>query len=81
MLIITRKAGESLRIGENITVSVIEAAKDKVRLGIDAPKDVRIMRMELYQSREFNVAAAVNKVSADFMNAFLTSDQGKLNEL
>ncbi len=81
MLIITRKTGEGFNIGENITVSVIEAGKDKVRLGIEAPKDVKIIRSELYESREFNVRAAVNKVSIDFMNSFLADTPNKLNEI
>ncbi|MGN1090577.1 MAG: carbon storage regulator CsrA [Huintestinicola sp.] len=71
MLILTRKSGEGVYIGDDISVSVVEASKDKVKLGIDAPKNVKIMRSELYESREFNVQAAVNKVPADFMNTFL----------
>lgn len=80
MLIITRKVGQSFNIGDDIVVSVVEAGKDKVRLGISAPKNVKIIRTELYESREFNVQAAVNKVSADFMNSFL-DNPNKLNEI
>ncbi|MDE6592246.1 MAG: carbon storage regulator [Oscillospiraceae bacterium] len=72
MLIITRKSGEGFHIGEGITVTVVEAGKDKVKLGIDAPRDVKIIRSEIYESGKFNVQAAVNKVSIDFMNSFLT---------
>lgn len=81
MLIITRKTGEGFHIGEDIIVSVVEAGKDKVKLGINAPKDVKIIRSELYESRKFNVQAAVNKVSIDFMNSFLTDTPNKLNEI
>ncbi len=81
MLIITRKTGEGINIGDDVAVSVIETGKDKVRLGIQAPKDVKIIRSELYESRKFNVQAAVNKVSADFMNSFLTDKPNKLNEI
>lgn len=80
MLIITRKTGEGFNIGDDIVVSVIESGKDKVKLGITAPKYVRVVRTELYESREFNVQAAVNKVSADFMNSFL-ENPNKLNEI
>ena len=73
MLIIARKKGEGFYIGDDISVSVVEATKDKVKIGIEAPKDVKIMRSELYESRKFNVQAAVNKVPADFMNNFLGS--------
>lgn len=80
MLIITRKVGQSFNIDDDIVVSVVEAGKDKVRLGISAPKNVKIIRTELYESREYNVQAAVNKVSVDFMNSFL-DNPGKLNEI
>ena len=80
MLIISRKSGQSFNIGDDIVVSVVEAGKDKVRLGISAPKNVKIIRTEIYESREFNVQAAVNKVSVDFMNSFLDSPN-KLNEI
>ncbi|MCI7766854.1 MAG: carbon storage regulator [Oscillospiraceae bacterium] len=81
MLIITRKTGEGIHIGEDVVVSVVEAGKDKVRLGISAPKDVKIIRSEVYESKGFNVEAAVNKVSADFMNRFLTDKPAQLNEI
>ncbi len=47
MLILTRKAGESLKIGDEIAVTVIEIKGSHVRLGIDAPQGIRIYRMEL----------------------------------
>ena len=68
MLIITRKTGEGIHIGEDVVVSVVEAGKDKVRLGINAPKDIKIIRSEVYESKGFNVEAAVNKVSAERIN-------------
>lgn len=82
MLIITRKTGEGFHIGDGVTVTVMEAGKDKVKLGIDAPRDVKIIRSEIYESERFNVQAAVNKVSIDFMNSFLPdSRSAKLNEI
>ena len=81
MLIITRKTGEGIHIGDDVVVNVVEAGKDKVRLGISAPKDVKIIRSEMFESRGFNVQAAVNKVSADLMNKFLTDTPTQLNEI
>jgi carbon storage regulator len=49
MLVLSRKEGESLTIDGNITVTVFKLAGGKVRLGIEAPKDVSIMRSELPQ--------------------------------
>lgn len=52
MLVLRRKAGESIRISEDITVKVIETRGSRVRLGIDAPKDVDILRGELIELRK-----------------------------
>ena len=47
MLVISRKAGESLRIGNNIRLVIVRLHKDRVRVGIEAPTDVHIAREEL----------------------------------
>jgi len=47
MLVLSRKKGESLVIGDNIAVTVIEIRGDKVRLGIEAPRDVTVHREEV----------------------------------
>ena len=48
MLVLTRKTGETIRIGDTITVRVLEARGSQVRIGIDAPADVKIYREEIY---------------------------------
>ena len=48
MLVLTRKKGEKIVIGENITITVVEIRGDKVRLGIEAPKDVGVHREEIW---------------------------------
>ena len=50
MLVLSRKKDEKIIIGENITLMVIEIRGDKVRLGIDAPKDVSVHREEVYDA-------------------------------
>jgi carbon storage regulator len=50
MLVLTRKKGESIIIRDNIVVMVIEVHGDKVRLGIEAPKDVPVHRREVYDA-------------------------------
>lgn len=68
MLVITRKNGEGLRIGENIRVTVVETSKDRVKIGIEAPSDVRIIRNELFDTERFNIQAAVHKPAADLLS-------------
>lgn len=47
MLVLTRKAEETIRINDNIVIKVIRTGKGSVKIGIEAPADVRVMRGEL----------------------------------
>jgi carbon storage regulator len=49
VLVLTRRAGESVMIGDDVVVTVLEARGDVIRLGIQAPKDVRVHREEVYR--------------------------------
>jgi carbon storage regulator len=69
MLVLTRKTNQSISLGENIRVTVLDVEGDRVSIGIDAPKEVRIFRSELLddtlrQNRE-------SLESANFSPAFL----------
>ena len=75
MLVITRKTGDGLRIGDGIRVTVVEIAKDRVKLGIEAPSDVRIIRNELFDTEKFNIQAAVQKPAADLLS-IIKNQQG-----
>ena len=48
MLILTRKSGESLMIGEDISVTVLGVKGNQVRIGINAPKDIAVHREEIF---------------------------------
>ncbi len=48
MLILTRRVGESLIIGDNVVVNVLGVKGNQVRIGVDAPKDVTVHREEIY---------------------------------
>ncbi len=63
MLILTRKVGESIAIGDDIQVSVVEIKGTQVKLGIRAPKDVTVHREEIYLKiqEENRRAAQVSK--------------------
>ena len=49
MLILTRRPGESLRIGDEVTVTVLDMRGSNVRLGIAAPKSIAVYRQEIYE--------------------------------
>jgi len=52
MLVLTRKPGESIVIGSDIVVKVLEAGPGKVRIGIEAPRNVHVLRGELHKNSE-----------------------------
>lgn len=63
MLILSRKKDESIIINGNIEIKVLEIGDGKVRIGIEAPKDIDIFRQELYKSiQEENIEAAKSNV-------------------
>jgi len=49
MLVLSRKMNESIVIGENIVVTVIDIRGDKIRLGIEAPRHIAVHRQEIYE--------------------------------
>lgn len=49
MLILTRRVGESIMVGEEITVSVLGVKGNQVRVGVNAPKEVAVHREEIYE--------------------------------
>lgn len=52
MLILTRRAGESIYIGDNIKVKVLNAERGQARIGIEAPKDVPVNREEIWRAKD-----------------------------
>jgi carbon storage regulator len=61
MLVLSRKPGESILIGDNIEVKIIDVQGDQVRIGISAPRDVTILRKELMDEvRQVNREAVVD---------------------
>jgi carbon storage regulator len=58
MLVLTRKVGEKIHVGSGITISVVAVRGPGVRLGIDAPKDVPVLRAELI---EFGTTSGENR--------------------
>lgn len=56
MLVLSRKIGERIMIGDNIAIMVVRIGPNSVRLGIDAPRDMNIVREELVTTEEFDAA-------------------------
>ena len=58
MLILSRKKGESIIIDENTEITILEVSGDKVRIGVNAPKEVTVLRSELKKTEDENKNAA-----------------------
>ena len=63
MLVLSRKKNESIKIGPNITVVVVEIRGDKVRLGIEAPREVPVDRDEVRDAKDAAKAAAAEEAA------------------
>ncbi len=72
MLVLTRKTGETIQIGDEIEITVLSIQGDQIKLGINAPKNVEIHRKEVYLSikESNNEAASINKNVLDQMKSF-----------
>ncbi|MCL1992622.1 MAG: carbon storage regulator CsrA [Spirochaetes bacterium] len=72
MLILSRKVNEKIMIGDNIEVSVIEIRGDQVRIGVEAPKNVKVFRMEIFEAIK-----AENKAASESSLTIPHLDLGK----
>lgn len=68
MLILQRKKEQSLKIGDNITIRITDIGNDWVKLAIDAPRDVPIVRTELLEAASANQEAVSIPLNADSMS-------------
>ncbi|MDR2102897.1 MAG: carbon storage regulator CsrA [Treponema sp.] len=75
MLILSRKVNEKIMIGEDISVSVIDIRGDQVRIGVDAPKAVKVFRLEV-----FDAIKAENKAAAESAPVFPELNLGARRE-
>lgn len=71
MLVLTRKVGESIRIGDDVKITIIEADGNNIKIGIDAPRSVKVHREEVFERilEENKQAAQAQKVDMGQMAA------------
>ena len=78
MLILSRKINEKIKIGSDITLTIIEVRGDQVKIGVEAPKHVKVFREEVFQAiQEENKAAAASALSAQDDLSILSGLLGK----
>ncbi len=78
MLILSRKINEKIKIGSDITLTIIEVRGDQVKIGVEAPKHVKVFREEVFQAiQEENKAAAASALSAQDDLSVLSGLLGK----
>lgn len=79
MLILARKPGQSIMIGDNIRITLLEVQGEQVRLGIDAPKEITVHRLEIYEeiARENKAALYTSPSKLDGIREMVLSDEKK----
>jgi carbon storage regulator len=62
MRVLTRKVGQTVRVGRDVTVTILRQERNEIRIGINAPRDVPIQREELYERFRRRAAAPVSSI-------------------
>lgn len=68
MLVLTRKNGETFKIGDDIEITVISSKNDQVKIGIKAPKNIEILRKEIYEQIQEENQQASKDITNLLMN-------------
>ncbi len=75
MLVISRKTTEAIMIDDNIEIVVMEVSKDKIKLGINAPKEIKVKRKEVYVTEEANKVAS-KSISREMLERMFDTKKG-----
>ena len=68
MLVLTRRRGESVLIGDKVEITIVEIQGDKIKIGVSAPKKIEVLRKELVsQAKDANKEAAFAEVGLDIL--------------
>jgi carbon storage regulator len=74
MLILSRKIDEKIKIGDDITLTIIEIRGDQVKIGVEAPKNVKVFRQEVFNEiQKENQEAAAGSITLDALSKLLSS--------
>ncbi|MDE6349433.1 MAG: carbon storage regulator CsrA [Treponemataceae bacterium] len=71
MLILSRKVDEKIKIGSDITLTIIEIHGDQVKIGVEAPKNVKVFRQEVYDSIQAQNREAAGSASLEALSKLL----------
>lgn len=80
MLILTRKVGECIRIGDTIEIKVLEVNRNNVRIGVEAPRNISVLRDEVYRKIQQENIHSTRSTSSDLFKAaqlLSQKDKGK----
>ena len=78
MLVVSRKIGEELKVGDDIIVKIIDIDKNQVKIGIDAPRNIMILRMELVKEITKQNKLSIQETTTDTLHTL--SDMIKGNK-
>ena len=82
MLILTRRLGESIRVGDDIKITVVEIRGGNIRLGIEAPTQIKVHREEIYEriKEENRLAAASSSIDLSVANRLMKQSKKSKEE-
>jgi len=80
MLILSRKIEEEIKIGDSITIKILGIHEGQVRIGIDAPKDIKVYRSEIYQQIQNENIDAAKVTKSEVASAVQMLKQKKINK-
>ncbi len=72
MLILSRKIDQKIRIGDDITLTIIEVRGDQVKIGVEAPKNVKVFRQEVFDEIQSENEAAAREIPAERLKGLFT---------